>query len=258
MSFLNITIDPTFLAVALMAVVITGISKSGLGGGLGQLSVPFMALFISPVAAAAIMLPILCVIDVFNIWRYRHDWSRPSVLVMGPGAVLGIGIGALTFNYIDDNAVRILLGIISVLFALSYFVQRAPVSADSSKGKVIGAVCGAVSGFTSFVAHAGGGPVKIFLLPQRLSAKVFVGTHVYFFFIVNQVKIWPYLWLGQFSTENLTTSLILLPAVPLGVWLGWKLIDIIKVETFYKICYVVLFLAGVRLIYAGVSQGGYF
>ena len=118
---------------------------------------------------------ILCAIDVFNIWRYRKDWSRSSVLVMVPGVVLGIGIGALTFNYVDENAVRVLLGIISVLFALSYFIQRAPVSVASKKGKVIGALCGTVSGFTSSVAHAGGGPVKIFLLPQRLSAKVFVG-----------------------------------------------------------------------------------
>ena len=245
--------DTTFLIVALVAVVLTGISKSGLGGGLGQLSVPVMALFISPVAAAAIMLPILCTIDLFNIWGYRRDWVRATVFVMVPGAIIGIGIGALTFRHIDENAVRVLLGVISVIFALTYFVKHAPVQADTKKGKIVGSICGTLAGFTSFVAHAGGGPVKIFLLPQRLSARAFVGTSVYFFFIVNQIKIWPYFWLGQFSTENLSTSILLLPAVPLGVWIGWKLVDIIDVELFYKVCYALLMVAGIRLIYVGLS-----
>ncbi len=249
--------DPVFLGAALLCVVITGISKSGLGGGLGQLSVPIMAMFIAPSTAAAIMLPILCLIDLFNIWGYRKDFHRGNLLAMLPGAVIGISIGALLFRHVDDNALRLLLGGISLIFSMTYFIQQSPVSADSRRGRWLGLLCGTMSGFTSFVAHAGGGPVKIFLLPQRLSARVFVGTHVYFFFIVNQLKIWPYLWLGQFSTENLTTSLILVPAVPVGVWLGWRLIKIINVETFYKICYVLLFVAGGKLIYDGIKGYGW-
>ncbi|MBT6095736.1 MAG: sulfite exporter TauE/SafE family protein [Rhodospirillaceae bacterium] len=250
-------LDSTFLAVALGAVVLTGISKSGLGGGLGQLSVPLMAMFISPIAAAAIMLPILCSIDLFNIWGYRKDWHRANVFVMLPGAVIGISIGGLTFNYVDDNAVRLLLGVITLVFACSYFIQRKPATTETRSGKAIGFASGTLAGFTSFVAHAGGGPVKFFLLPQRLEPRVFVGTHVFFFFAVNQIKIWPYLWLGQFSTENLSTSLILLPAVPIGVWLGWKLVKVVKPETFYKICYILLFVAGTKLIYDGLTRGGY-
>lgn len=251
------TFDPVFITAALFAVLITGISKSGLGGGLGQLSVPIMAVFISPVAAAAIMLPILCAIDLFNIWGYRKDFHRKNLLAMLPGAVIGIGIGALTFSHLDDNAIRLMLGGLSLVFALTYFVQQAPVSSETRWGRLFGAVCGALAGFTSFVAHAGGGPVKMCLLPQRLDKRVFVGTNVYFFFIVNQVKIWPYLWLGQFSTDNLNTSLVLMPAVPLGVWIGWKLIKYIDAETFYKVCYILLFVAGIKLIYDGVLGKGW-
>ncbi len=254
---MSFALDPAFLAVALFSVVLTGISKSGLGGGLGQLSVPLIAMFVSPAAAVAIMLPILCLIDISNIWRYRKDWHRGNLIVLLPGAVVGIGIGALLFRHIDDNALRLLLGSISLIFALSYFIQRRSLGADSRRGRVLGLICGALSGFTSFVAHAGGGPMKIYLLPQRLETQVFVGTHVYFFFFVNQLKIWPYLWLGQFSTQNLSTSLILMPAVPLGVWLGWRLIKVIDPITFYKISYALLFVAGVKLIYDGLSGGGY-
>ncbi|MBO6518561.1 MAG: sulfite exporter TauE/SafE family protein [Rhodospirillales bacterium] len=248
--------EPTFIAVALLAVLITGISKSGLGGGLGQLSVPVMAMFISPVAAAAIMLPILCTIDLFNIWGYRKDFHKGNLIALLPGAVIGIGIGALTFRHVDENMIRLLLGGLSLIFSLTYFMQNSPVSADSRWGRWFGTFCGALAGFTSFVAHAGGGPVKIFLLPQRLDKKLFVGTQVFFFFAVNQVKIWPYLWLGQFSTENLTTSLILMPMVPVGVWLGWKLVRVIDGETFYRICYALLFFAGVKLIYDGLRGTG--
>ena len=176
------TFDPVFITAALFAVLITGISKSGLGGGLGQLSVPIMAVFISPVAAAAIMLPILCAIDLFNIWGYRKDFHRKNLLAMLPGAVIGIGIGALTFSHLDDNAIRLMLGGLSLVFALTYFVQQAPVSSETRWDRLFGAVCGAFAGFTSFVTHAGGGPVKMCLLPQRLDKRVFVGTNVFFLY----------------------------------------------------------------------------
>ncbi len=235
--------------------ILTGISKSGLGGGLGQLSVPLMAMFISPVAAAAIMLPVLVMIDIPNLWNYRHDWHRGNIAVMVPGAIIGIAIGALTYRHVDENTVRLLLGILTLIFAMSYFVQRTPLDQSTSGGRALGLSCGTLAGFTSFVAHAGGAPVKFYVLPQRLGKRVFVGTHVMFFFIINQIKIWPYLWLGQFSEANLTTSLVLAPAVPLGVWLGWRLNKILPLELFYKLCYGLMFVAGIKLVWDGLALG---
>ncbi|MBL4690637.1 MAG: sulfite exporter TauE/SafE family protein [Rhodospirillales bacterium] len=176
-----------FYVIAVFAVILTGISKSGLGGGLGQLSVPLMAMFISPMAAVAIMLPVLCLIDVSNIWNYRKDWHRGNVAVMVPGALVGIGVGAVTYRHVDENRVRLLLGGLSLIFALSYFIQRSPLDQGSPRGRVLGLACGALSGFTSSVAHAGGAPMKFYILPQRLDKRVFVGTHVMFFFLINQV-----------------------------------------------------------------------
>jgi uncharacterized membrane protein YfcA len=248
--------EPLFYAIAIPAVILTGISKSGLGSGLGQFSVPLMAMVISPVAAVATMLPVLCLIDVFNVWGYRKDWHKGNVAALVPGAILGIGIGALTYRHVDENTVRLLVGGLTLIFAMTYFVQRLPLSQGGPGGRSLGIACGALSGFTSFVAHAGGAPMKFYILPQRLDKRVFVGTHVMFFFIVNQLKIWPYLWLGQFSPENLSTSLVLAPAVPVGVWLGWRLNRILSLELFYKACYVLLFIAGVKLIWDGLMNGG--
>jgi len=233
----------------------TGISKSGLGGGLGQLSVPIMAMFISPVAAAAIMLPILCMIDLPNVWHYRKDWHWENILLMVPGAFLGIYIGALTFKLLDDSAVKIILGILTLFFSFSYLLNRPRLDQGTIHGRVLGVTCGVFSGFTSFIAHAGGAPMKFFLLPQKLSKRVFVGTHVFFFFIINQVKIWPYFWLGQFTIENLTTSLVLSPAIPIGVLLGWRINKALSIEIFYKICYLLLFFTGIKLIWDGLAPG---
>ncbi len=246
-----------FYAVAIVAVIITGISKSGLGGGLGQLSVPLMAMFISPVAAAAIMLPILCLIDISNLWGYRKHWNRGDVALMLPGAVIGISVGAMTYRYVDDNAIRLLLGVITIIFAISLILQDSPDSEGRKPGKLTGFTCGIISGFTSFIAHAGGTPVKFYLLPQKLSKKVFVGTHVFFFFAVNQIKIWPYFWLGQFSTENLSTSLVLAPAVPIGVVIGWWLVKVVPIAQFYRIIYVLLLVAGGKLIWDGLVGGAF-
>ena len=217
------------------------------------MSVPLMAIFISPVTAAAIMLPILCLIDFFNLWGYRKHWNKNTVAILLPGAIAGIAIGALTYNYIDENKVRLLLGIITILFAISFFISGHLSSKDYIPNKCIGLVCGVMSGFTSFIAHAGGAPLKFFLIPQKMPKKTFVGTHVFFFFVINQIKIWPYFWLGQFSIQNLKYSLLLVPAVPIGVLLGWWLIKIIAVEDFYRFIYVILLATGVKLVWDGLA-----
>ena len=247
--------EPLFYAIAIFSVLMTGISKSGLGGGLGQLSVPLMASYISPRAAAAIMMPILVFIDLMNIWGYRRDWHRATLVILLPGAFAGVGIGALTYRYVDENTLRITLGVIVMIFALSYFTQNLPADRDTKRGRILGLICGGLSGFTSFVAHAGGGPMKFYLVPQRLEPRIFVGTHVVFFFLVNQMKFAAYYWLGQFTVENVSTSIALAPFVPLGVILGWKLVNVIPENLFYRLVYIILFVSGTKLIWDGLTQG---
>jgi len=221
------------------------------------MSVLIMAMFISPIAAAAIMLPILCLIDVFNLWGYRNDWNRGDVALLLVGALVGVGVATMTYSYVDDNVVRLLLGVITIVFAITFVVQSSNQEAGVKPGRLTGVICGAISGFTSFIAHAGGAPVKFYLLPQKLSKKVFVGTHVFFFFAVNQFKLWSYFGLGLLSSENLSTSLILAPAVPIGVVIGRKLVKVVPIDLFYRIIYFLLFAAGIKLIWDGVSRGGY-
>ncbi|WP_417432297.1 sulfite exporter TauE/SafE family protein [Kiloniella sp.] len=243
----------SFYIVAAFAVLITGISKSGFSGGMGALTVPLMAMFISPFKAAAIMLPILCCMDALSIWAYRKSFHRKNLTVLVLGALSGIGIGALTYSYVEANDIRILLGLLTLLFGLSYFISNQKERKQTEASSPVGIGCGVIAGFTSFVAHAGGPPVKFFLLRQRLDKTVFVGTNVAFFLIVNQVKLIPYAWMGQFSSENLMLSLLFVPIVPLGIWLGLKLHQLIAPELFYQISYLMMILAGAKLLYDGMS-----
>ena len=244
--------DPWFYVVAVPAVLLSGISKGGFGGGLGILAVPLMALFVSPFHAAAIMLPILCTMDLFGLWAYRNTWDRRNLIIMLPAALVGIAVGALTFRFFDEDFVRLLVGGIAVAFTLNRWLKRQP-KGGRGAGIVSGSAWSVVAGFTSFVAHAGGPPLQFHLLPQRLDKTVYVGTTVVFFLVVNYVKLVPYGILGLFSPANLGTALVLAPLAPLGIRLGVRLHSVVPEVWFYRVCYVMLLLTGCKLIWDGLS-----
>lgn len=244
--------DPFFLAVAIPAILITGISKGGFGGGLGMVAVPLMALAITPVQAAAIMLPILCVMDLFALWHFRGnaDWRQLRILL--PAAVVGIGLGTLGFHLMSEAQLKLMIGTIALGFVSHRFLKRHNQQPQTTS-LLRGGFWGTIAGFTSFGVHAGGPPLSIYLLPLKLQKTIFAATTVVFFTTVNLVKVIPYLWLGQFSSANLSTSLMLAPLAPLGIWLGRLLHDRISDRGFFMICYGLLALAGAKLILDGIG-----
>lgn len=247
--------DPWFYGVAVPAILIAGISKGGFGGGVGLMAVPLMALVIQPTQAAAIMLPILCLMDLFGVWAYRRQWDGRNLRVLLPAAMVGIGVGAASFRYLDGDLIRLMLGVLALSFTAHYWIRRHPGADQRTHGpdRVRGGFWGAVAGFTSFVAHAGGPPLSVYLLPQRLNRTLFVGTSTAFFIIVNYVKLIPYGWLGQLGTGNLATSLILAPLAPLGIWLGLLLHRRVSDALFYQVCYVLLAATGAKLLHDGLT-----
>ena len=246
--------DPWFYVVAVPAVLLVGVSKAGLGGGLGILAVPLMAMVVGPLTAAAVLLPILCVMDAIGVWAYRRSFDLANLRIMVPAAILGIGFGALTFGYMSPTMIRILIGLIAVIFTLNYWLGSESTAETRGRNRIKGSFWSAVSGFTSFLAHAGGPPINVYLLPQRMDMSLFVGTKLVLFIIVNYVKLIPYAWLGQLHAGNLATSLVLIPLAPVGVGLGLWLHKRINKALFYRISYVILFLVGIRLLYVGVSD----
>lgn len=243
--------DLLFYIVAVPAVLLIGISKGGFAGGLGVLAVPMMALAISPKQAAGIMLPILCVMDVtgFRIWAARCDLRLLWRLL--PGAVLGILIGALTFQFVSDAMLKLMVGVLALAFTLNHWLKGRVRVPGHLPDAASGTFWSGLSGFTSFMAHAGGPPIMIYLLPRQVDRAVLVGTATIYFAVVNYVKLVPYAILGQLDVENLMTSLVLAPVAVLGVKMGAWLHERIDPVLFFRLLYGFLFLTGLKLCWDG-------
>jgi uncharacterized protein len=213
-----------------------------------------MALVVSPVQAAAIMLPILIVQDVVTVWAYRHTWDRRNVLILLPSAILGILAGYLLAAWVSDAAVALAVGLISLVFALRRLVLERrstppePAPADVPRG----IFWGLLAGFTSMIAHAGGPPFQIYVMPQRLPRDVFVGTGAVFFALNNWIKVPPYMALGQFTGENLATAGALFPLAIASTWAGVWLVRRVSAERFYTLVYILLILVSAKLIFDGM------
>jgi len=246
--------DPWFYAAAVPALLIAGISKGGFGGGLGTIATPLLALTIDPRTAAAVLLPVLCLMDLMGLWAYWGKWHKINMAIMIPASFLGILVGALTFRYLDADAIRILIGVIAVTFTLRHWIggiggERAPAGPNIAKG----GFWSTIAGFTSFVSHSGSPPLQVYLLPQKLPRTTYQATTVVFFAAVNYVKLIPYALLGQLSVANLSTSGALLPLAVGGMLLGIWLHNRVSDRLFYVIAYVLLFIIGLKLLYDGVS-----
>jgi len=247
--------DPWFYAVAIPAVLLFGISKGGFGGGLGTAAVPLMALVISPVRAAAILLPILCIMDLVAMWKFRGKWLWPELKILLPASLLGILAGTLLFEYMSVSVVRLIVGAVAISFTLHYWInKKRSSSADLPHyPRSYALLGGSVAGFTSFVAHSGGPPISMYLLRRPLDRTEFAGTTILFFAVVNYVKLIPYAWLGQFDTDNLATSAALVVLAPIGVLIGAWLHKRVTDRFFFGMVYVLLFAVGLKLIVDGVT-----
>lgn len=248
--------DPWFYAAAVPAVLLFGIAKGGFGGGLGVLAVPLMALAVSPVQAAAVLLPILCLMDLVGLWAYRGRWLWPELRLLIPASMVGIAVGTLLFGFMSAATVRIVVGVVAIVFTVHFYysLRHGKEAALPHFPPSMGIAAGAAGGFTSFIAHSGGPPISMYLLRRPLDRTDFVATTVLLFAAINYVKLLPYAWLGQLSAGNLATSLVLAPLAPVGVYAGVWLHRRVTDRFFFHLMYVVLFVVGCKLLYDGIGS----
>ena len=250
-------IDYTFWAVAILAVFIVGLSKSGLVGSMGMVAVPMLALVMPARDATGMMLPVLLAMDAIAIWIYRKEANWHVLRIMLPGALLGTILGWLLWSVVTDAQVLLAVGIITVLFMLDALLPIRKRLPDTPPSRGWGAFWGAGAGLTSFISHTGGPPFQIYTLPQKLDPVRYSGTTAFFFAIVNSAKLIPYFFLGQLNVSNLTHAAILAPLAIVGVLVGVWLVRRISIKRFYQITYWLVFLLALKLIWDGV-QGVFF
>ncbi|NKL35123.1 TSUP family transporter [Rhizobium leguminosarum bv. viciae] len=250
--------DLSFYYAAVPAVLLVGLAKGGMGDALSLIGLPFLALVVSPVEAAAILLPILVFMDMISLVIWRKHGDRATLMIMLPGAVFGIALGWATSALVPGNMLRIVIGAVTILFCLRYFWSNFGPSAGKvvpprGQRSVAASLWGTFSGYGSFVAHAGGAPFQIYTLPLKLQPREYTGTSVRFFAILNAIKLIPYFALGQLGTQNLATSATLLPFAPLATIAGAWCVRRMKPQIFYPFMYAMALIAAFLILREGLG-----
>lgn len=246
--------DWAFYLLAIPAVLLVGLAKGGFSG-MGALGMPLLALAIDPVRAAGILLPILIAQDVIGVAAFRKTWDGRILAIMLPSAIVGVVLGWWFAASVSSRAVLVAVGAISVVFGLYrlWAESGGRIAAPSNARAWLGALFGIATGFTSQVAHAGGPPFQMWVMPRRLPRDVLIGTTAIFFAALNWIKVPAYVALGQFTRENALTTLSLLPFALIGSVAGVILVRRIAMERFYTIVYALMIVAGAKLVWDGLS-----
>lgn len=225
------------LVVLALAIFITGVSKSGFAGGMGAITVPLLSVVMEPVLAISLMLPTLLLMDGLSLraWWGHHKSSLLKVLV--PAGFSGIIVGYVLLNVVNEAQVIALLGGTTILLGIYGLL---PKPSKISLSNVWGYPLGVLSGFTSFIAHAGGPPLNAFLLSKHLNKSDYLGTAVVFFACINLAKVPPYIGLGQFTLQNIVIAAIFIPVSFLGIKLGIYLQRKLSDAAFFKVINVLM------------------
>jgi uncharacterized protein len=244
--------DPAFYAVAIPAVIFLGLAKGGFSG-VATAATPLLALYLPPLEAAALLLPIVLCQDAISIHAYWREWSSWNLKILLPSAIFGLALGYLFAAHVSDDMIRILIGLTALIFVCSIWL-RASQAKPARRGIVAGLFWGTLAGFLSFASQGGGPPFQVFTLPQRLSKMTFVGTTTIFFAALNIIKVVPYAMLAQFTVKNVSTSLVLMPLAVTANLIGIWLIRVVPAAQFFRITYVLLFVLGSVLLCQGAAH----
>jgi len=236
--------------VALLAVWLTGISKSGFGGALGGIAVPLLSFFLSPPQAAAVMLPALCVMDACGLRAYWKQWSWQELRIILPGGLVGIALGSLAFKGLSTTTLLVIIGVIALLCAVDrLFNLRERFRPEYLPGPISGFLWSAAAGLVGAIAHAGGPLILFYLLARRLHKQEFVATSVVYFAIMNLAKIISYSAMDLFTKPVLQLAIALMVTAPLGVWLGYTAQRHLPERAFYHTAAILLGMTGLKLIW---------
>ena len=243
--------NQTLLFYVMLAVVICliGLSKGGFGGTMGALATPLLALIMPADEVVGLLLPILMIADVFAVASHWKKWDKKLVILLLPGAVLGVLIGTLFIANVSPQALQRALGIIALLFAAYKLFEPVFQGADRYQSRNWhGVLAGTVAGFSSSLAHTGGPPITIYLLMQNIAPRVFVATSALFFMVLNWIKVPTYFYADLFDFELLWHVAWLLPLLPFSVWVGKSIAAKINKVLFDRIMVVFLALSGILLL----------
>jgi uncharacterized membrane protein YfcA len=246
--------DLLTLLVAELGVFITAFMKGAFGGGFAIIGIPMLSLVMDPIAAGGLLAPLFLLGDGFALRYWRPStWSKPDLLRLVPAMILGIAIGYATLSLLDRRLVAIAMAAITLAFAAHWFFGGGQVVVRP-RSTPLALAAGAASGVTTMVAHAGGPPLALYLLRLGLPKAVYAGTTSAYFMIANIFKTGPWLLVAQPTADLWLMIALCAPAVPLGVWAGWRLHQLLDQRQMYRACYGLLVVTALKLLWDGVKD----
>lgn len=245
-----------WLSISLV-ILIMGMSKGGFP--VSGIALPLLVLLWpeqtnAARAAVSFMLPLLCAMDVVGAWMYRKtiDWSHIKSLL--PGMLLGVFIASIFFVTEDgiavpDRILKLAIGILGLSFSFWNLLGKPSAVLSSPSGnRTRPTLYGFAAGLTSTIAHAAGPVMQMYFLPTKLSKQVFAGTTVYFFLLLNAVKLIPFTLFGRFNKDHLIINFWLLPLIPVGVITGFFLVRLMRQDQYLKFIHFTLAATSLILI----------
>ena len=253
-SFALTALSPAQILVISIAVLVYGFGKGGAASPLSAICVPLMSLVLSPFQAAAILLPLLLVLDALALLTFRGCYDRHQLQLLLPPALLGMGVAALVGHWLSDDGLRLLIGVLCLGFVLLRVLRRPAASAPprpAGAGDAIGRFWGAVGGFTGMLVHSAGPPVMVHLMGQRLEPRILAGTQAWLFAVLNASKVLPFISTGQLDLPALRISLLFMPLTPIGIVLGQRFLRNTSKEGVYAVLSGAMLISGVMLLWQG-------
>jgi uncharacterized protein len=245
--------DLLTFAVVAAGMFLIAFTKGAFGGGFAIIGIPLLSLVLDPLTAGVLLAPMFLVMDVFAFRYWKPStWSRPDIKLLAPGMILGIIGGYLLLRVMNPAVVKIVMALITLVFTALWFVGGAkPEAEPRTASKAL--ICGAAAGATSMIAHAGGPPLAMYLLPLGLAKEIYAGTTSLFFTLSNVIKLGPWLLLEPLTQKLLVLMALSVPLCALGVWAGWQLHSRLDQMQMYRVCYVLLSVVAVKLLWDGVQ-----
>lgn len=253
----------TSWVIAYAAVLFIGLSKAGFGGGLGMLTTPLCVMAFGPKDAVGILLPLLCAGDAFTLYHYWGKWEKRNAMYLMPGVVIGVLVGVQLIGHFSARQFNVVIGVLAIAFVIFQLTKDRIFAAESTfkPDHKIAWPFGLGIGITSTFAHGAGPVAALYLVPQKLAKEVFVATNILIFTCVNWIKM-PFFILDRsmidvpvlasqalITQDTLIKSALLLPILPIGVWLGVWLNRKVSERIFLRLVYLFTFLTGLHLIF---------
>lgn len=238
-----------YMVPLLLAALVVGMSKGGLASA-AAIAVPLLALFMNPIQAAALLLPVYIVTDWVAVGLYRHDFSGRNLAILTPSILFGIAIATVATPYTPESLLLIMTGLIGLWYCVRTWLGRA--KAEKKPAHVgAGIFWGTITGITSFITHSGGPPAQAYLLPQRLPKLDFAGTIAIAFAAGNLAKLPAYWVLGKMNQFNWELTLGLAATGIVGTVIGRAIAKVLSETTYRRMIEIMLFVLSVILLAKG-------